>query len=559
MRLAHGGESLTVEFKHATKRDLNDTDIVEAVTCLANAAGGTLLLGVEDDGAITGCEARHEGGTDPVRLAAMIVNGTVPPISTKIEVVDVAGAAVVVVEVPKSDGVVGTSKGRYLKRGHRGDGEPECRPMSPAELMSSHFAFGSRDFAATPISGATWSDLDPTAFDEYREATRRSGGDVTLADLDDRGILQALALAPLSPAGELQVTYGAVLMFGSKIALRTYVPNHEVLLQVMDGTSVKVNEPLVAPLVACAKYAVERLQSLISEEELQWGMLRVTLPLVSPEAVREAIANALVHRDYTARGPIRVTLTRDRFTVASPGGLPVGMSVSNLVDHSMPRSPLLADALKRAGVVERTGRGIARMIETSLRAGRSEPTFSRTTDSLVVADFPLGRADLDLVRFLLGNEDTGGPTITLNGLRVVNEVRAANSVTVGELSASLGLPEATLRPTLMSLVEGGILELRGAGRGRRYHLASVFYRYSDQRAAYLRVRGTDPMQQEQMVLRWVGEYGSITRGDAANLCMITGQQATALLQRLRDAGRLEMVGERRTARYVLPPPAAGAE
>ncbi len=550
--LIAGGESMSVEFKRgASVGHLNDRELVEAVACLANAEGGTLLIGVEDDGRVTGCAPRHGEVTDPARVEALVIHQTVPPLSVECEVHVVDGSEVVVVAVPSAAGVVGTAAGRFQRRGLRLDGKPECRAMSPAEILSSTYSFGTLDFATTVASGARFDDLDPDAFDRYRSSVATSRGDAVLAGLPDAELLQSLALGFPQPDGTWRITFGAILLFGTAHAIRRYVPNHEVLIQVLDGTELRVNESVVAPLLECAQRAYERMQASLTEDEVQWGLIRVKLPLVPADALREAIANALVHRDFTARGPVRITLTKELLTVSSPGGLPPGMSLANLVDQSMPRSPMLADALKRAGLVERSGRGVARMIEAALRVGRSEPSFARTTDAMVVADFPLGRADLDLVRFLLGDEGRPGPPLSLTALRIVAEVRSVGSATVGEISGAIGVPGASLRPTLTSLVESGVLELRGAGRGRRYHLASAFYRHSEQRAAYIRVRGTDPMQQEQMVVRWIEEYGSISRGEAADLCLITGQQATTLLQRLRDEGRIEMTGERRTARYVL--------
>ena len=132
-QLIEQGENLNVEFKGEEKAPLNDNDLIEAVVCLSNRPGnepGWLLVGVEDDGRITGARPRHEGGkTDPLRLQALIANRTRPSVSCRVEIVALEGVPILVIEVPPSPMPVGTTDGRYLRRAITGRGEPTCVPM----------------------------------------------------------------------------------------------------------------------------------------------------------------------------------------------------------------------------------------------------------------------------------------------------------------------------------------------------------------------------------------------------------------------------------------------
>jgi ATP-dependent DNA helicase RecG len=103
-RLIAAGESLTVEFKDESRRSLPDREVYENVVCLANTEGGVLLIGVEDDGFVTGARPRHGNVTEPHRLEAAIRNNTAPPISTRVSIHAVDGKDVVVVEVPQYRG-----------------------------------------------------------------------------------------------------------------------------------------------------------------------------------------------------------------------------------------------------------------------------------------------------------------------------------------------------------------------------------------------------------------------------------------------------------------------
>src|SRR4051812_48013532 len=122
--LIAGGETSSVEFKGDSTRQFSDADLVEAVVCLANRSGnepGWVLIGVEDDGRVTGARARHETGTDPARLQALVANRTRPSLTPRVEVFDLDGRSVIVVEVPPVRSPVGTADGKYVRRAVGGD------------------------------------------------------------------------------------------------------------------------------------------------------------------------------------------------------------------------------------------------------------------------------------------------------------------------------------------------------------------------------------------------------------------------------------------------------
>jgi ATP-dependent DNA helicase RecG len=121
-RWAVAGERYEVEFKSELRWPLNDRDLVEAAVCLANGHGGMLLIGIEDDGTVTGARPRHEAGrTDPFRVQALVANMTQPPISVVVSLVELAGQDVLVVEVPDSPRVVGTTQGTYVRSCEEGN------------------------------------------------------------------------------------------------------------------------------------------------------------------------------------------------------------------------------------------------------------------------------------------------------------------------------------------------------------------------------------------------------------------------------------------------------
>src|SRR5690606_14535272 len=141
------------------------------------------------------------------------------------------------------------------------------------------------------------------------------------------------------------------------------------------------------------------------EEELQVGLFRVPVPKVDLGAFREAVANALVHRDYHGRGAVHVRLEDDALVVSNPGGLVDGVTLANLlVTEPRPRNPALADAMKRIGVVERSGRGVDKIFRGMLKFGRPAPDYSYTTAQSVVVRLPTTEADLEFRRLVVEYE-----------------------------------------------------------------------------------------------------------------------------------------------------------
>lgn len=536
------GESMGAEFK----TDINDRDLARAVACIANGEGGVLLIGVEDDGTVSGARPRHGDKTDPARVAAYIQANTEPALAVEVTLDTIHEREIVRIDIPRADpGPVGTKLGVFTRRVLDTAGNPACVPMTAHEIVSMGMVMRGQDFAAAVARGAVLEDLDANEFNRFRKLCRAAGDD--LAGLSDTDILRALGLVPVNEP----LALGAILLFGTEPAVQRWVPNAEFLFQDLRPGEKSANVRIVAPLLRAADALRELVDQRNSVAEVMAGIHRIEIPLIPSVTRREAVANALVHRDYAALGPTTVQITGSEFVVSNPGGFPPGVTTANILDQSRPRSPILAAAFKRAGLVERKGKGVNDMFEQQLRAGRDVPDYSRSNAESVVVTVPLGNADLDLVRFLLAWENNHQQPLSLDELRLVHEVKSSGSATSLEVAEALNLIPATARGILGRLVESGILEARGVGRSRKFHLTARFYDFAQDRDAYVRVKGADPLQQERMVLDYVHAYGSINRSQAAQLCQTTPVQARATLKRLVDDGRLALQGERRGAHYVL--------
>jgi ATP-dependent DNA helicase RecG len=258
-----------------------------------------------------------------------------------------------------------------------------------------------------------------------------------------------------------------------------------------------------------------RFRARNHEEELTFGLIRIGVPNYPERAFREGLANALIHRDYTRLGALHVQLHEDRIEIANPGGFPEGIHLENLLAAPpRPRNPLLADAFKRAGVVERTGRGIDIIFEEQLRNGRPVPSYEQSTLESVVLVLPGGQANLNFVRLIVEESQAHRP-LSLDALLVLNGLWQERRLTMQEPAKLIQKPGTEARAVLERLVEVGLIEARGTGRGWTHHLSASTYRWLGEEAAYVRLKGFEHQQMEQMVLEYVRAHGRITWREAA--------------------------------------------
>jgi ATP-dependent DNA helicase RecG len=264
------------------------------------------------------------------------------------------------------------------------------------------------------------------------------------------------------------------------------------------------------------------------------------------------VVNALVHRDYTRLGAVHVRWEADGLTISNPGGFVEGVTLDRLlVTEPRPRNPLLADTMKRVGLAERTGRGVDLIYQGLLRYGRPPPDYSHSDASIVVLRLPKADADLPFLELIIEEERSTGSPMPIDCLIALAQLRAAPRLDIASLSHALQKDEAATRALLGRLMEAGLVQAHGPARSREYSLSAAVYRRLGRGADYVRQAAFDAIQQEQMVLQYVQQHGRITRKDAAELCRLSPDQASRLLRRLAEEGKLQPQREGRGAYYTL--------
>jgi len=292
----------------------------------------------------------------------------------------------------------------------------------------------------------------------------------------------------------------------------------------------------------------ERISLRNDLQHFQHRLFVWDVPTFDERAVREAVLNAASHRDYRSSASIFVRQYPRRIEIVSPGGFPSGITPENVLWQQKPRNRRIADVLARCGLVERAGQGFDLIYRECIRHGKRVPDFARTDAHWVWVTLHGEVADPEFLRFL---EEIGQERLVAFGtddFLVVDLVRRDQSI-----------PDV-LRPRVEPLLEKGVLERVGRGRGARLLLSRRFYRHLGKAGVYTRNRGLDRETNKALLLKHITDTG-IEGVPLAELSQVLPSVPRSTLQRLlrelRDDGRIGVVGQRRAARWV--PESAAAD
>jgi ATP-dependent DNA helicase RecG len=164
---------------------------------------------------------------------------------------------------------------------------------------------------------------------------------------------------------------------------------------------------------------------------------------------------------------VRVQINDEGMVIANPGGFIEGISADNLIEaEPHGRNPVLADALKRIGLAERTGRGIDRIYEGSLLYGRSVPDYSQSTSKNVKLFIPKGPKDKAFIQMISQEQQRTGRLLPIYALLAMNSLKRLHRASAHDIAADMNTDETRARVTLEILTESGLVEAGGTGRGR---------------------------------------------------------------------------------------------
>ena len=354
--------------------------LAETLVALANGGGGTLLIGVEPR------SGKPQGLSDPdsaLDRALKAALATDPPLIIPVpRITEMDGQAVLAVTVPPGLPHVYSYRGKYLVR----EGV-QNRPLAPRQLRRLMMERGTANFEALVSEGASLDDIDWVEAGRYLSESSGLPSNGQKEALLNRGCLA-------QSEDELRPTNAGLLLFGRDP--QRWVRSSAIIVARYAGTTMAdsfVREEIGGTLPEQIRRAEAFVVDNMRRGTRLLGLERVEETEYPIEAIREAIVNAVAHRDYQIRGDeIRILMFGDRIEFYSPGRLPGHITVKNLVDERYSRNETIVQILSDMGFIERLGYGIDRMIRLMAKAGLTAPRFTETAAGFQVTLVGHGRA-----------------------------------------------------------------------------------------------------------------------------------------------------------------------
>lgn len=441
-------------------------------------------------------------------------------------------------------------------------------PVSPADAPVS----AQQDYTSSVPVTASLADLDPLEVARLRSISHR-GALSQLADLD---FLQELGLIVPSGAGqELRPTIAGILLAGTERALKAHLPQAEVCYYHHTESDVEFQfrEDLLRPLTAALGRLSELIQARNSFTPVQVGLFRIEVWDHDEAVYREALLNALTHRDYQLRDVVHVHHYPDRLEIMNPGGLSGGITAANILRHQPKRrNPLLAEALARLGLVERAGVGVDKMYAMMLRCGKEPPEYLTYPDAVSLS-LHNPSFNAPFVRFVARKQEEM-QTLSLDMLIVLALLGREGQASRAQLARALQLPEDRTPRLLGMMEERGLIVSERMGRERINRLSAQSLAALQEQEpgrpkpssprpdraqavtpvlAPARTRAaSERATLEQTILELASRPEGVRNRDLRAECDLSTQSAWRVLRRLSLGGQLRKVGRGpRSVRYFL--------
>jgi ATP-dependent DNA helicase RecG len=527
--------------------------IYEALSSFANrTGGGVILFGLDEEHGfeLVGVGNAHRLQEELTHVAA---DQMAPPLRPEFVVDEIDGAivvAAVVDEVPAAQKPcffkqAGLPKGAYLRVGNTN------RQMTEYEVFGYLSGRGQPTLDEEAVPAATEADLAADEVDGYLARLRRDRPRARYLVGDRAEALTRLKILTRDGA-ELRPTLAGLLAFGKYP--QEFFPQLRVTFVHYYGTTEDEPAPSGArffdnrefegPIPEMVDEAERYVLGAMRKAALVDGLLRRDIPEYPLEALREAIANAVAHRDYSPYvrgGYIQIRMFADRLEIQSPGGLFGNVTLENLEEEHSTRNARLMRILEDLHIVENRGSGIQAMIRSLRDANLEPPRFDDRRASFLVTFRNHTLLSPEAITWL--NRFAHRP---LNDRQRVTLVylRQHGDISNPEYRRLNRVDALTAGQQLKGLVEEGLVTQHGAGRWTTYGLNVPEEAPGP--------REEQPPTDEERILAHVRAHGSISNAQCRELLGENARRATYLLTKLLREKALVREGERRWAQYRLP-------
>ena len=503
--------------------------ILGYVTALCNEGGGCLVIGMEDRYPHKVVGTKQNEGTVG-QLESNIYKDTLirPQIYELYENEDAKKGRVLVIDVP----------GRPIGKLFRFEDVPlmrvgeELRPMSD-EVIFSILQEQEPDFSSDICDSLTIEDLDTEAIRILKQKYAAKQKNPNFLTLPDTQVLSDLQLLK-----EDKVTLAALILVGKKEKLNKILPQASVILEY------RKSENLV-PYDNRQSYSepfYKMIDALWHDINLRNDKLDVSdnsyifnIPFFNEEVIREAINNAIAHRDYRRTSETVIKQYPQKMVIMNAGGFPLGVNIDNLLRvQSTPRNRLLADVLAKTGIVERSGQGVDKIFKNTLSEGKDAPDYSHSDSFRVELHLSAAIKDKAFAMFLESEqrEFSEEDKLSVFDIIALDKIRRENSREV-------------TKDVIEKLLNRGLIEKRGRTRGTYYILSKSYYEFCGKESEYTQEDDWSTEQVMSVIMPHLTKFGKAKMRDFAKLLEghLTRRQVRNIIDKLVELQLLVKEGE----------------
>ena len=516
-----------LEFKEA-KASFSQDKAIKYCCALANEGGGRLVFGVTDKRPRRIVGSAAFPGTETLR--AELVKAL--HLKVPVDAMETPEGRVVVIEVPSHPlGLpLMVDKIYWCRQGE------ELTGMTPHQLQQI-FAETGPDYSAEICQNASFDDLDPSAILAFRERWADSGRNPKRLTQDLPRLLEDAEL--VDDGG---VTFAALILLGTRKALNRHLGQAEVIFEYRSGDQPGPAQERLE-FREGALLILDRLWELINKrndlQSWQNGLFMRQVPTFNEGATREATLNAIAHRDYRLHGSVFLRQFPHRIRIESPGGFLPGITPDTILHKQAPRNRRLAEVLGKCGLVERSGQGFDRILESCILESKPHPRFDGTDDYQVFLTLEGEVQDTRFLKFLeaIGQEQMR--SFDTDHLIILDLAYRQHPIPLD------------LRPRIHDLVDAGVLERAG----RRTIPSSRLMAALGEKGRYTRIKGLQRPARRELILQHIREsQGGAKFEDIQQVLPGEPERAIkALLQRLKAEGLIHPQGKTKGSRWFPGP------
>lgn len=512
--------------------------ILGYVIALCNELGGTLVIGMHDKHPhkVLGTK-QCENALGDLEANVYRDTGIRPRVYELYENTETKDGRVLVIEVPP----------RPIGRVYKFEDVPlmrvgeELKPMSD-EYYCRIVQEQEPDFSQQVCLHADFADLDDAAIRVMREKYAQKQHNDKFLTLSADQILNDLELVV-----DGRLTNAAIVLLGKSESIRRLMPQAAVMLEYRSSES---QIPFDNRTVYCKPFFL-MIDELWHDINLRNGGFPVregpyifTVPYFNKEVIREAVNNAIAHRDYRRSSETLVKLYPQRMTIVNAGGFPHGVTIANLLTvSSTPRNRLLADVLSKTGIVERSGQGVDKIYYDTLSEGKPEPDYSNSDDFKVELTISGMMKDRGFALFIESVQQILPDDKKLSVFEILTLAKIRDGVH----------PNALDRKTIAKLMDRKLIERIGRTSGTSYILCRSYYDFTGDSAEYSRRSGWSLDQMFSVIRPYLEQYKSAKIGDFEKLLEghLTRRQIRVYVQKLIELNILSSFGKGSGMRYAL--------